>query len=120
MLVTPVERDRARMNPLSRSEADTIYSADSIEFCPLDSNLFACGTYQIIKDDTEAARRVDVDGDELEALSPSVERFGRCLLYQVDDHGRHLYVPVDEEESADIDRRELQRFEGPAILDMKW
>ncbi|GAA5876195.1 hypothetical protein JCM16303_007053 [Sporobolomyces ruberrimus] len=80
----------------SLSHVDTEYSADSIEFCPSVPNLFACGTYQVNKEDNP-----DVDESD-----PTVTRTGRCLLYSVDRNGQNL--------------TELQRIESPAILDMKW
>ncbi|KAL8293732.1 hypothetical protein RQP46_000433 [Phenoliferia psychrophenolica] len=91
------------MEATSRSSTDTVFSADAIEFSP-DPLIFACGTYQIEKDETNATPAAeDGDGD---AAEPTVSRFGRCLLYEVDQDGSNL--------------REVQRFDGPAILDMKW
>ncbi|KAG0339692.1 hypothetical protein BG004_006700, partial [Podila humilis] len=65
-------------NPASIDSDDTIYSADSIEFCPIKSHshLFACGTYQLAKDESEDAatpspqetvndgNRTDTDSDD--------------------------------------------------------
>ncbi|GAA5831863.1 hypothetical protein JCM11251_003914 [Rhodosporidiobolus azoricus] len=98
----------------SLSFADTEYSADAIEFAPGIPNLFACGTYQVVKgesDEKEGAKGVDEGADEAEeeegmSSSPTVTRYGRCLLYEVDSEGKNL--------------KEKQRFDGPAILDMKW
>lgn len=47
---------------------DTEYSADSIEWCPLEGyrDLFVCGTYQVVQPDPPAAakRADEVEGDE--------------------------------------------------------
>lgn len=69
---------------------DTIYSADSVEWCPIDPHLdiFACGTYYLVK------------GEEKDKQ----ERIGSILLFQ-----------IKKEELIQIDRVDL-----PAVLDMKW
>ncbi|BGP52979.1 hypothetical protein JCM8202_004063 [Rhodotorula sphaerocarpa] len=102
------------MEAASLSYADTVYSADAVEFCPGRPHLFACGTYQVVQDEASAnpatTAAADSNEDEEEAAiastSPDFTRYGRCLLYEVDRGGRNL--------------KELQRFDGPAILDMKW
>lgn len=52
--------------PVSIHSDDTVYSADSIEFCPFESHayLLACGTYQLAKDESE-------DGTEPENVDTS-------------------------------------------------
>ncbi|GAA6005720.1 hypothetical protein JCM10207_005308 [Rhodosporidiobolus poonsookiae] len=90
----------------SLASVDTEYSADAIEFCPGIPNLFACGTYQVVKGETDAPAPPEDDNGEGESSSPTVTRYGRCLLYEVDSEGKNL--------------NEKQRFDGPAILDMKW
>ncbi|GAA5922313.1 diphthamide synthase [Sporobolomyces koalae] len=93
------------MQATSLSYVDTVYSADSIEFCfsrgaaAGGPHLFACGTYQVNKDETTPS----VDGEQAD---PTVTRTGRCLLFSVDSDGSNL--------------KELHRIESPAILDMKW
>lgn len=73
----------------SLSCTDTVFSADAIEFSP-DPNIFACGTYQIEKDESAASQPApDDDGVVTE---PTVSRFGRCLLYEVDRDGTNLFV----------------------------
>ncbi|KAK8861450.1 hypothetical protein IAR55_002269 [Kwoniella newhampshirensis] len=117
------------MQATSLSYVDTVYSADSIEFCPWEGyqDLFVCGTYQIIKpeddtltppstaleagsngDGTKEVSHSDSDSDPEEAAGPSgpTQRVGRILLFQVGDDGRSF--------------QELQRIETPAILDTKW
>lgn len=75
------------MEARSRSSTDTLLSADAIEFSP-DPHIFACGTYQIEKDETNATPAAeDGDGD---AAEPTVSRFGRCLLYEVDGDGSNM------------------------------
>ncbi|KAI5478338.1 WD repeat protein [Pseudohyphozyma bogoriensis] len=86
------------------STDDTVFSADAIEFCPVNSRIFACGTYQIQKE--EVAPPTPAEEEDGESKTPVVTRFGRCLMYEIDESGKQL--------------NEIQRFEGPAILDMKW
>ncbi len=102
----------------SLSTVDTIYSADSVEWCPGRPGLFAVGTYQIEKDPVkedevdEAAAELEKvkvaddegdgpNGDEVEddgegssggtaASGPGYKRYGRCLLYEVDRDGTNL------------------------------
>ncbi|KAG0202397.1 Diphthine methyltransferase [Mortierella sp. GBA30] len=81
---------------------DTIYSADSIEFCPFKShaNLLACGTYQLAKDEREeesvpeetsqAQRAItdsedDSDDDEQTMTEKPMLRLGRLLVYDVQE-----------------------------------
>ncbi|GAA5857230.1 hypothetical protein JCM8547_009386 [Rhodosporidiobolus lusitaniae] len=99
------------MEAPSLASVDTEYSADAIEFCPGIPNLFACGTYQVVKgegDETTQSKsgEGDEEGEGESSSSPTVTRYGRCLLYEVDSEGGNL--------------KEKQRFDGPAILDMKW
>lgn len=85
----------------SISTVDTVYSADSIEFCPGQSGLFACGTYQIEKEEVrpdisstkDESKGADSDPDEPDAVvEPKVKRYGRCLLYEIDRDGSNLLV----------------------------
>lgn len=71
---------------------DTEFSADSVEWCPIDSfrNVFVCGTYQLSK----------ADDDE-----STSKRLGRIYLFAVSKHGRLTL---------------LQKLDVPAVLDMKW
>ncbi|KAF9585844.1 Diphthine methyltransferase [Lunasporangiospora selenospora] len=108
----------AVFNPTSIDSGDTIYSADSIEFCPFKSHahLLACGTYQLKKDESEEVSSTsapevspstnnsdnkddqtdsdsDSDDDEnLKVEKPHI-RLGRILIYDVagnDDESRKL------------------------------
>ncbi|GAA99174.1 uncharacterized protein L969DRAFT_93636 [Mixia osmundae IAM 14324] len=81
----------------SLAHVDTEYSADSVEFCPTVPSLLLCGTYQIAPDESALG--------ETDDASPATVRLGRCLLYDVD---------------AQCSLTELQKFDGPAILDTKW
>ncbi|WWC87782.1 uncharacterized protein L201_002674 [Kwoniella dendrophila CBS 6074] len=94
---------------------DTIYSADSIEWCPFEGyqDIFVCGTYQIVKpeeqpkstDNIERSDSEDED-DEIDAgPSKPTQRVGRLLVFQ-----------VGEDDSLE----EIQRIETPAILDTRW
>ncbi|SCZ90740.1 BZ3500_MvSof-1268-A1-R1_Chr1-3g02203 [Microbotryum saponariae] len=104
------------MQARSLASCDTVYSADAIEFHPDPENdLFVCGTYQIQQEtmgeaprkrDGSAEDDEDDDEQEDEGSSPPITRYGRCLLYHFDRKSSKL--------------TELQRFDGPAILDMKW
>jgi hypothetical protein len=58
----------------SLDHLDTQYSACSVEFCPQEPRIFACGTYQLVQTDQDAS-----------TSSPKTERIGRCLLYRVSD-----------------------------------
>lgn len=90
------------MQATSLSTVDTLYSADAIEFCPGNPRLFACGTYQIEKDESNvvppppAATAAADGGDESDeddgpaAPEPVVTRYGRCLLYEIDENGGNL------------------------------
>ncbi|XP_049752051.1 diphthine methyltransferase isoform X1 [Elephas maximus indicus] len=86
---------------------DTEYTADSVEWCPLEGyrHLLACGTYQLrtLEDssDRESQSGVDFDGE------PPV-RLGRLYLYSF------------SEESPASPLVEIQRRDMAAILDMKW
>ncbi|WWC68733.1 uncharacterized protein I206_102667 [Kwoniella pini CBS 10737] len=103
------------MQAKSLAYIDTVYSADSIEWCPFVGfqNIFICGTYQIIKPDpkeevkTSIKDENDSDSDEEFELEPSkpTERIGRLLIFQVE---------------SDDSLTEIQRIETPAILDTKW
>jgi diphthamide biosynthesis protein 7 len=76
------------MQAESLSQADTEFSADAVEFCPLNSRIFACGTYQVDKEDAPVPV---LSGDDAEdAVSPTVTRRGRLLLYEIDEDGRNL------------------------------
>ena len=78
----------------SLANADTIYSADCIEFCPFPGyeNLLVCGTYQVLepslaseRDLGEGAEEGQEDADEAEGepRPRQTERTGRLLLYRV-------------------------------------
>lgn len=84
---------------------DTVYSADSIEFSPIQHDIFVCGTYQIEKmEETKDNVKNEVsekfnDGDDDEeeeaASAPKTKRLGRALVYQVAGDGQSLYVSID-------------------------
>ncbi|SCV68666.1 BQ2448_787 [Microbotryum intermedium] len=102
------------MQARSLASCDTVYSADAIEFHPdPEKDLFVCGTYQIQQESEETTRTRAKEGSaddendgDVSGSSPPITRYGRCLLYHFDRPSSKL--------------TELQRFDGPAILDMKW
>ena len=64
---------------------DTVWPADSVEFCPGEnsSNVFVCGTYNLEKQTEE----------ETALKKPQVRR-GKCLLFEVGSaDASQLYVP---------------------------
>ncbi|XP_006863836.1 PREDICTED: diphthamide biosynthesis protein 7 [Chrysochloris asiatica] len=79
---------------------DTEYTADSVEWCPLEGyrHLLACGTYQLQKPEDRA----------YDSESKSQTRLGRLYLYT-----------FNEENSASV-LVETHRRDMAAILDMKW
>ncbi|KAG0254484.1 Diphthine methyltransferase [Actinomortierella ambigua] len=112
--------------PPSFDSDDTVYSADSIECCPIASHahLLACGTYQLAKDEAEedpsntaAASTEDThdnksspdsDDDEPERVDKPMLRLGRLLLYAVEQ---------ENPEAPKLKQRDC--IETAAILDMK-
>lgn len=89
------------MDATSLSSVDTVYSADAVEFCPGRPGLFACGTYQVVKDEpsvpvpapplpSEDAEDADDEDPAGSSTSPDFTRYGRCLLYEVNTEGKQL------------------------------
>ncbi|XP_017884676.1 diphthine methyltransferase isoform X2 [Ceratina calcarata] len=70
---------------------DTEFSADSVEWCPIDSfkDVFVCGTYELSKTEDELTSK----------------RLGRIYLFRASKNGRITL---------------LQKLDVPAVLDMKW
>ncbi|KAL4243426.1 Diphthine methyltransferase [Abortiporus biennis] len=89
------------------SRFDTVWPADSIEFCPhpLADNIFVCGTYKL--DQPEDVPPPNDDGeDEDQPLTPRIyHRRGKCMVFEVDDHN---------------DYKLIREVDLPAVPDMKW
>ncbi|KAG7099219.1 hypothetical protein E1B28_001086 [Marasmius oreades] len=74
---------------------DTVYPADSVEFCPdSTSDIFACGTYKLLEGQTS-----NIAGQN---------RVGQCLIYKWSSDESH------------ISAEKIQHIDLPAVLDMKW
>ncbi|KAI8097486.1 WD40-repeat-containing domain protein [Halteromyces radiatus] len=80
---------------------DTVYSADSTEFCPFKdhSNYLACGTYQLTDEKDQQESRI---------------RKGKLYLFDVS------CIENSGNEGTDLSLIQKQMIETPAILDMKW
>ncbi len=91
----------------SLAQVDTVYSSDSIEFCPVPGHerYFTCGTYQLLDPVTgelappPGSAAANAEGSDLPA-----PRVGRLLLYALDGA-----TPA-----------EVARVDTAAILDAKW
>ena len=105
---------------------DTVYSADSVESNPV-YNVFACGTYQLIKSQcTESTARPSAEVTVQEADSEVVCensgvkdcRVGSILLYSVPPYASKIETSSGDEQSYEIKR--VQTVNADGILDMKW
>ncbi|XP_048669212.1 diphthine methyltransferase isoform X2 [Marmota marmota marmota] len=83
---------------------DTEFTADSVEWCPLEGcrHLLACGTYQLRRPDAASGSKGGLEVEE-----PHV-RLGRLYLYSFN------------EDNSTSSLAEVQRRDTAAILDMKW
>lgn len=55
---------------------DTVFPADTVEFCPQQPDVLVCGTYKLVEDEK------NVHGTQ--------QRVGQCLVFKVsDDHLEH-------------------------------
>lgn len=77
---------------------DTKYSADSVEWCPIEGfqDLFVCGTYQLTHEEQQSASKTNIK---------SQKRLGRIFLFQV-------IIPGT--------LKLLYQINVPAVLDIKW
>ncbi|KAJ9125508.1 hypothetical protein QFC22_000469 [Naganishia vaughanmartiniae] len=97
------------LEPQSLQSENTVYSADSIEFSPVQQDVFVCGTYQIQKVEEDKVSRElqatsapdektndEIDDDDTSEddanRAPKTTRLGRTLVYRVAEDGQSLYV----------------------------
>ncbi|KAJ7092733.1 WD40-repeat-containing domain protein [Mycena epipterygia] len=76
---------------------NTVFPADSVEFCPHPAaqDVLVCGTYNLEKNE-----------------GPMQKRRGQCLVFKVE--------PSPSPASAVATPRQIQAIDLPAVLDMKW
>ncbi|XP_069789358.1 diphthine methyltransferase isoform X3 [Narcine bancroftii] len=92
----------ARCTARTLQVLDTEYSADAVEWCPIDKwhNVLTCGTYQLKNPEEQGSGNLEMNEPQI--------RQGRLYLYSFQN--KQLYSPLTE----------IQRIEMPAILDLKW
>ncbi|PFH54482.1 hypothetical protein AMATHDRAFT_52085 [Amanita thiersii Skay4041] len=80
---------------------NTVFPADSLEFCPHPqaTDVFVCGTYKLNK-----------RGDEDENSPAQQHRQGQCLVFRT----------YDADGTDEPTFNQVQKFDFPAIPDMKW
>ncbi|ORY29533.1 WD40-repeat-containing domain protein, partial [Naematelia encephala] len=90
----------------SVAQVDTIYSADSIEWCPHSPyrDIFTCGTYQVLEPEPTAGP--SSSSSSTEVPKREMNRTGRLYLFQVGNDQQTL--------------EELERIDTAAVLDVKW
>ncbi|KAF9526455.1 WD-40 repeat-containing protein [Crepidotus variabilis] len=83
---------------------NTIFPADSLEFCPTPGfqDLFACGTYKLLDQDQDQKSSVQKQEKSLQ------KRRGQCLLFRA--RPTESVLEIEQIQSVDL----------PAIPDMKW
>lgn len=76
------------------STFDTVWPADSVEFCPhpAAADIFVCGTYKL--DELEAGSALEQDAEDIPSGDrPKQHRRGKCLLFtQNGDANENLCV----------------------------
>lgn len=93
---------------------DTIFPADSLEFCPQKGvqDVFVCGTYKLDEHPGEALQ-----------ASPQRRR-GQCLVFRTDNERElfaYVLVPFPSHKRPDESfSHQIQAIDLPAVLDMKW
>lgn len=75
---------RTSFNSMSLSSFDTIWPADSVEFCPHTNatNIFVCGTYNLEKPDH--AGKPEEDATQVDGRAKQTRR-GKCLLFAIEN-----------------------------------
>ncbi|KAF4623336.1 hypothetical protein D9613_001813 [Agrocybe pediades] len=83
---------------------DTVFPADSLEFCPTagSQNIFVCGTYKLLD-------QPPVPGNSTDSSKVPQKRIGQCLAFE-----------VHSSEEGDVQFEKIHSFDLPAIPDMKW
>ncbi|TFY71817.1 hypothetical protein EVG20_g1211 [Dentipellis fragilis] len=104
---------------------DTIYPADSTEFCPHPdaTDIFVCGTYKLEQPLSNVAEDTEDETSLAARQSSPQKRTGRCLVFQVDSpEDLHLYVTSRTPDLLLTPEcsSQIQAIDMPAILDMKW
>ena len=67
----------------SSSSFDTIWPADSVEFCPHQeaADVFVCGTYKLEQSSAEGQPSED---EQVSSTPAKQTRRGKCLLFTID------------------------------------
>ncbi|XP_036604047.1 diphthine methyltransferase [Trichosurus vulpecula] len=105
---------------------DTEYSADTVEWCPLEgmSDLLACGTYQlqILESESQKPSALAEGKPKANRLEKQGNKCGSTMDEVIDPHVRRgrLYLYSFNKDANGSPLTEVQRKDCAAILDMKW
>lgn len=97
------------LQPPSLDSFDTHLPADSLEFCPIQphQDILVVGTYKL---------------DATAQDSASQTRLGKCWLFLTEESGKLwvYYIAILRVKFKPKSRNDIQQFDLPAILDLKW
>ncbi|XP_006817686.1 diphthine methyltransferase-like [Saccoglossus kowalevskii] len=100
---------------------DSEYSADAVEWCPIDgfTNTLVCGTYQLQDPENKVNKEEEIDTPEenLEFQKAAKTRKGRLLGYRLTEDNDAADSAQHQDDSI---LNEVYREECDAILDLKW